>query len=50
MGSCILLSPIGEIADNAVDVLGGGHNKVHGFEAWLLFTVGRDALDHFGCQ
>ena len=35
MGAGILLSPTGEVANDTLNVGGGGHEDVHGVEAWL---------------
>jgi hypothetical protein len=45
MGTRILLSPTGEIADDTVDVGGGGHEDVHRVEAWLCLAVVRYGFD-----
>ena len=45
MGAGILLSPAGEIANDTVNVGGGGHEDVHRVEAWLCLTVARYGFD-----
>jgi hypothetical protein len=52
MGAGILLSPTGEIADDTVDVGGGGHEDVHRVEAWLCLAVARYGFDDWcaGCS
>lgn len=45
MGAGILLSPAGEIANDTVDVGGGGHEDVHRVEAWLCLAVARYGFD-----
>lgn len=50
MCSGILLSPIGEIANDTVDVLRSRHKYIHGLKTWLLLAVRGNALDHYGCQ
>src|SRR6266851_1163876 len=41
----ILLSPAGKIADDAVDIGGGGHEHVDGVEARLCFAIVRYGFD-----
>ncbi len=43
----ILLLSAGEIADDTVDVGGGGHEHVDRVEAWLWLSVGRYGFDDF---
>jgi hypothetical protein len=43
----ILLLPAGEIADDAVDVGGGGHEHVDRLEAWLWLSVARYGFNDF---
>jgi len=43
----ILLPSAGEIADDAVDVGGGGHEHVDRVEAWLWLSVVRYGFDDF---
>lgn len=43
----VLLSPTGEIPDDAVDVGRGGHEHVHRVESRLCLAVTRDRFDDF---
>ena len=43
----VLLSPTGEIPDDAVDVGRGGHEHVHRVESGLCLAVTRDRFDDF---
>jgi hypothetical protein len=43
----ILLPSAGEIADDAVDVGGGGHEHVDRVKAWLWLSVARYGFDDF---
>jgi len=45
MGAGIVLSPTGEVADDTLDVGGGGHEDVHRVEARLCLAVARYGFD-----